>query len=161
MPYKGLLGFKRMTNLFMNLFMGLVLGIVLLFLINDVSTMNAQSTARTYVQSLIMSVFVGYALGDFIPALDIGRQCAGRLHMKRGWSKHLVMSFIVAVINVTLILCICMIIVLFREGGIDAVAMMIVQTWLPAVLAGFVAISVFLPLAMKMAAAISGFQMNV
>ena len=158
MSNKGPVGFQRMTSLFMNIFIGIVLGSVFLFLSHDVSVMQVDEIVRTFVQSLIMSIPVGYAVGDFLPTMEWGQKIARRLRVTSKPARHLVVSLTLAVVNVTIILTLCMFIALLANMSVVDVLAIISALWLPAVLAGFVAIFALLPGAQKIAAKISGFS---
>lgn len=158
MSNKGPVGFQRMTSLFMNIFIGIVLGCVFLFLSHDVSAMQASEIARTFIQSLVMSIPVGYAVGDFLPAMEWGQKLAKRLHATSGVAMHLVISLTLAFVNVTVILTLCMFIALLASMNALDVLAVIGTLWLPAVLAGFAAIFALLPVAQKIASKISGFN---
>lgn len=157
MPSKGPIGFQRMTSLFMNVFIGIVLGCVFLFLSNDVATMSAGEVARTFFRSLVMSIPVGYAVGDFLPTIDWGHRLTKMLHVNGRLAGHMVVSLTLAVVNVTAILTVCMLIVLVASVGIAEVLKVVVALWLPAVASGFVAIFVLLPVAQRLASKASGY----
>lgn len=146
-----------MTNLFMNVFIGIVLGCVLLFLSHDVGSMSAGEVARTFFQSLVMSIPVGYAVGDFLPTIDWGRRVAKMLHADGRLASHLAVSLTLAVVNVTVILTVCMLIVLIANVGIAEVLKVVAALWLPAVASGFVAIFALLPVAQRLASKASGY----
>lgn len=158
MPSKGPIGFQRMTSLFMNVFIGVVLGCVFLFLSHDVGAMNMDEIVRAFCQSLIMSIPVGYAVGDFLPTMAWGQKLASTLHADGKFSSHFVVSLTLAVVNVTVILTVCMFIALLANVGVAEVLNVIAALWAPAVGFGFVAIFALLPVAQRMAARISGFD---
>jgi len=156
MPSKGPIGFARITSLMMNVFIGIVLGIVLLVLTSDVSAMSPSDIARSFFQSLVMSVLVGYAVGDFVPSMQLAQLTARKLKA-RGFLRHLVVSFMLGLVNVSIILSICMFIVLVKDAGIIGVVMAVVSLWPCAVGSGIVAIVLFLPLSQRIASKVSGF----
>lgn len=142
----------------MNIFIGLVLGCVFLFLSHDVSAMTVDELSRTFLQSLIMSIPVGYAVGDFLPSMAWGQKLAVLVHAKSRFANHLVISLTLAFVNVTIILSMCMFIALLANMGVMDVLAIIGMLWAPAVVSGFVAIFVLLPVAQKIASKISGFD---
>lgn len=158
MSNKGLIGFQRLTSLFMNIFIGLVLGCVFLLLSHDVSTMTIDELTRTFLQSLIMSIPVGYAVGDFLPSMVWGQKLAALVRAKGRFANHLVVSLTLALVNVTIILTMCMLIALLANMGFMDVFAIIGMLWVPAVISGFVAIFALLPVAQKIASKISGFN---
>ena len=96
MPYKGEIGFARLTNLMMNVFIGLVLGLTFLFVANDVSTTSTQELAIGFLQAFVLSVCVGYAMGDIIPTLGIAQKVCDALGLQSGFMRHLVTSLILS-----------------------------------------------------------------
>lgn len=158
MPYKGAIGFQRMTNLMMNVFIGIVLGCVFLFMSHDVGSMTAGEIARTFCQSLIMSIPVGYAVGDFLPTMKWAQKLVEKLHVGGKLARHFLICMTLALVNVTVILVVCMFIVLLANVGVADVLKVVASLWLPAVVAGFVAIFVLLPVAQKLASKISEFD---
>ena len=158
MPYKGEIGFVRLTNLMMNVFIGLVLGLTFLFVANDVSTTSTQELAIGFLQAFVLSVCVGYAMGDIIPTLGIAQKVCDALGLQSGFMRHLVTSLILSLVNVTVILCLCMFINIVKEGGFGVVCQVVVQLWPIAIAAGFLGIACTLKLAMAIASRLSGFD---
>lgn len=156
MPNKGPIGYARITSLMMNVFIGIVLGIVLLVLTSDVSAMPLCDITRSFSQSLVMSMLVGYAVGDFLPSMQLA-QLAARKIRARGLLRHVTISTVLGLVNITAILSICMFIVLVKDAGIAGVAMAVVSLWPCAASSGIVAIVLFLPLSQRIAAKVSGF----
>lgn len=157
MNNKGPIGFARFTSLFMSVFIGIVLGIVLLVLGQDVSAMSPEQIVLSIVQSLAMSIPIGYAVSDFLPSMQIGERLADAIGAK-SVARHLVVSLVLGVVNITIILALCMIIVFLAGAGFSGAFGAFASLWLPAVIAGTIAIAVTLPLAKKIASAISGFS---
>lgn len=158
MPNKGPVGFARFTSLFMNLVIGIVLGVLFLFLTHDLGTMPPDEIARCFCQSLIMSVLVGYAAADFLPSMQIAQRICDSFKVKSSAARHLITSTVLALVNITVILTLCMFIALLAIMSPSDVIAIIVSLWVPAVVVGFLAILVFLPLAQWLAAKISGFS---
>lgn len=147
-----------MTKLLMNIFIGLVLGCVFLFLSHDVTSMAMDEIARTFCQSLVMSIPVGYAVGDFLPTMAWGQKLAAALHATGRLASHLVVSLTLAVVNVTVILTACMFIVMLASTSVGDVLGIVAMLWAPAVASGFLAIFALLPVAQGLATKISGFD---
>ena len=120
--------------------------------------MQANEIARVFIQSLIMSIPVGYAVGDFLPSMEWGQRIAERLHATSRFARHLVISLTLAIVNITVILTLCMLIALLANMNVVDVIAIIGTLWAPAVLAGFVAILALLPVAQKLASKVSGFS---
>lgn len=158
MPYKGPIGYARITSLIMNVFIGIVLGTLFLVLTNDVSTMSPDEIARAFAQSLIMSVLVGYAAGDFLPTMGIAQRIADAVGAKSRLLRHFITSVTLAIINITVILTLCMLIALLAIMPLMGVLDVIVSLWVPAIGIGFVAIFALLPVAQWIATRTSGFD---
>lgn len=158
MPYDGPIGFARITSLIMNVFVGVVLGLVFMVLTYDPSSASAGSLARGFLQSLVMSVPVGYAISDFVPSMRIANSVADALRLKRGLLRHCVTCCIFGTANVTLIFSSCMTIMLLKDAGVMGVANAIAAMWAPAVASGVVAIILLLPVAQGVASRVSGFS---
>lgn len=159
MPYTGEIGFARMTNLMMNVFIGIVLGLTFLFVTNDVASTPPLDLAMSFVQAFVLSVCVGYAMGDMIPTLNIANKLCAKLGLKQGLVSHLLTSLVLDVVNVSVILCFCMFINIVKEGGFGMVCQVVASLWPIAMVAGFVGIACTLKLAMAIGARISGFRM--
>ena len=158
MPYKGPIGYARITSLMMNVFIGLVLGTLFLALTHDMATMSADEMIRAFCQSLIMSVLVGYAVGDFLPTMSIADRINNSLKLKSRLARHFVTSVTLSIINVTIILTLCMVIALLAVMPLIGVVEVIISLWAPAVGVGFVAIFALLPVAQAVATKASGFD---
>lgn len=158
MSFKGEVGFARMTNLMMNVFIGIVLGMTFLFVTNDVAMTPAATLAISFAQAFVLSVCVGYAMGDIIPTLGIAQKVCDALGLQSGFMRHLVTSLILSLVNVTVILCLCMFINIVKEGGFGVVCQVVVQLWPIAIAAGFLGIACTLKLAMAIASRLSGFD---
>lgn len=158
MPYKGPIGFARITSLMMNIFIGLVLGALFLVLTHDLAAMSTDEIIRSFCQSLIMSVLVGYAAGDFLPTMSVANKIANALHAKSSLLRHFITSLTLAIINITVILTLCMLIALLAVMPLIGVVQVIISLWPPAVGIGFVAIFATLPVAQMVATRASGFN---
>lgn len=156
MPNNGPIGYARITNFMMNVFIGIVLGIVLLALTSDLSSTSLQDIVRSFSQSLVMSVLVGYAVGDYLPTMQLAQALAEKMKVV-GVLRHVVIGFVLGLVNVTVILSVCMFTVLVKEVGIAGVAAAIVSLWPWAVGSGIVSIILFLPLSQRIAAKVSDF----
>ena len=158
MSFKGPVGFARMTNLMMNVFIGIVLGATFLVVTNDLSSTPLSQLVANFLQAFVLSVCVGYALGDILPSMSLAQAACAKLNLKSGIASHLLMSLILDLINVSCILWVCMFINLFLTGGMGFVASVVVKLWPIALASGFVGIAATLKLAMTIASAASGFN---
>lgn len=158
MSFKGEVGFARMTNLMMNIFIGIVLGVTFLFVTNNVAMTPAATLAISFVQAFVLSVCVGYAMGDIIPTLGLAQRICGALGLKSGLLRHLVTCAVLDVVNVSIILCLCMFINIVKDGGIATAVAVIAQLWPIAMLAGFVGIACTLKAAMAIGSLVSGYR---
>ena len=119
MSFKGEVGFARMTNLMMNVFIGIVLGMTFLFVTNDVAMTPAATLAISFAQAFVLSVCVGYAMGDIVPTLGLAQRICGALGLKSGLLRHLVTCAVLDVVNVSIILCLCMFINIVKDGALQ------------------------------------------
>jgi hypothetical protein len=157
MSFQGMTGFARLTNLLMNLALGCTLALVLLLSV-QIQTGLPVFSLTAFFQALLLSTCVGYTFGDLIPTLMWGERFAVALRIKRGLARHVVISAVLDLVNVSCILAICSLINTIAEGGITGTIAFFLQAYPTALLSGFLAILLVLPLAQKIASGISGFK---
>lgn len=88
--------------------------------------------------------------------MQLAQMTASKLKA-RGLLRHLVVSLVLGLVNVSVISSICMFIVLVKDAGVTGVAMAVASLLPCAVGSGIVAIILFLPLSQHIAAKVSGF----
>jgi hypothetical protein len=157
MSFQGMTGFARLTNLLMNLVLGCTLALVLLLSV-QIQTGLSVFNPTAFFQALLLSTCVGYTFGDLIPTLMWGERLTSILRIKRGLARHIVVSAVLDLVNVSCILAICSLINTIAEGGIAGTIAFFLQVYPAALVAGFLAILLVLPAAQKIASGISGFK---
>ncbi len=160
MVFKGPAGFGRIVNALMNLIMCAVLSAYVLWSVQNVPGNEGLPifTPIAFFVSWVDSFCVGMFIGDFVPGLAWGNKLADALHVKNKVGRHFVSVLVLAFVMITSISFICTWINNVAAGGMAAV----VQSWLmvyPFLLcSGYVVELVSLPICMKAARAISGFD---
>lgn len=159
MTFKGPGGFGRIVNCIMNIVMCAILSFYVLWTVQNAPG-NEQLPILTplgFFVSFVESFCVGMFVGDFVPALSWGQKLAGTMKAK-GIVSHFISVAVLAFVMITAISFICTWLNNVQTGGMLGT----VTSWLavyPVLLgAGYVAQLVTLPLAMKAATAISGFN---
>ncbi|WP_165173434.1 hypothetical protein [Adlercreutzia sp. ZJ242] len=154
MVFKGPAGFQRIVYIIMNVVMGIVITVCL-----NVLVLHAPITVDGMLTSCVLSFAVGYTVSDLVPAMDWGRALAAKLGLKPGsLGTHLVSSAVLAFFMGTLILFFCALVNVLSVGGIQGVLGFFMMGYPIVLAAAFVAIVLCVPAAMKVAAAISGFD---
>lgn len=87
--------FANLVNLLMNLVVGTTLGITGQIVMGSVSILG-------FLQSLVLSVAIGFFVGTWIPLNQIGKKCSVVLGVK-GAGEYIISCVSMAVIMVTLI----------------------------------------------------------
>lgn len=157
---KGPAGFGLIMNVTMNLLLGLVLSVVVLTVIQGAPGNEGLPifTPVSYLVAVIQATIVGVFVGDLLPALQWGQKLVGALHVKNRVGAHFITSLVLAFVMATCITFICMFLNNFQTGGMG----MVVGAWLmiypPALVCAYPLVLVSLPLVMKMAVSISGFN---
>ena len=153
MVFKGPAGFQRIVFIIMNIAMGIAITLIL-----NIVVLHAPITLVGMVQSVALSFFVGYTASDLVPAMDWGRALAAKMGLTNGIGAHLVSSAVLAFFMATIILFFCALINVLTTAGMAGVMGFFMMGY-PVVLAvAFVAIVLIVPLAMKIAVALSGFD---
>ncbi len=157
---KGPAGFGLIMNVTMNLILGLVLSVVVLTIMQGVPGNEEIPifTPISYLVAVIQATIVGVFVGDLLPALQWGQKLAGSLHVKNKIGVHFITSFVLAFVMATSITFICMFLNNFQTGGIEMVVSAWFLIWLPALICAYPLVLITLPLIMKMASSISGFN---
>ncbi len=153
MVFKGPAGFQRIVYIIMNIVVGVLVTLALNLLV-----LHAPITPAGMIQSVVLSFFVGYTVSDLVPAMTWGRMLAAKMGMRDGLGAHLISSVVLAFFMGTFILFFCALINVLTVGGMPAVIGFFISGYPVVLAAAFVAIVLFVPLAMKVGAAISGFN---
>lgn len=160
MTFKGPGGFGRIVNGIMNLIMCTILSLYVLWTVQNIPGNEALPifTPIGFFVSLVTSFCVGMFVGDFVPALAWGQKLAAALHVRNKVGAHFISVAILAFVMITSISYICTWINNVQQVGWDGTwaAWIMVYPFLLA--SGYVVELITLPIAMKIAAAISGFD---
>lgn len=157
---KGPAGFGLIMNMTMNLILGLVLSVVVLSTIQGLPGNEGLPifTPVSFFVGAVQAMIVGVFVGDLFPALQWGQKLAGALHVKNKVGAHFIVSLVLAFVMATCITFLCMFLNNFQTGGMQ----MVIGGWLaiyPVTLGcAYPLVLVALPLVMKMATSISGFN---
>lgn len=160
MVFKGPAGFGRIVNGIMNLIMCAILSFYVLYTVQNIPGNEALPilTPLGFFVSLVESFCVGMFIGDFVPALGWGQKLAGALHVRNKVGAHFISVAILAFVMITSISFICTWLNNVQTVGMEGTW----ASWLmvyPFLLgSGYVVELISLPLAMKAAKAISGFD---
>lgn len=130
---------ENFVNLLINIVMGIVLGITGQFLQGGFS-------ALAFCQSFVLSMGIGYLIGNYIPIMKIGKIFAHMLGAKKGIAEYILSTFVVAVAMVILITFFCV----FVQTG-NAVFTVFCKMILPFLLVGIIAIELLLYWIMRFA----------
>lgn len=160
MIFKGPGGFGRVLNIGMCAVMCVVLSLIILTTLQNLPG-NEQAPIFTFVGfwvSFVMSFCVGYVVGDVFPALAWGQSLCRALRIKNKAATHIISSFVLAFVLITLVSVACVWITNIQAMGLDGS----IGIWLlvyPYLLGiGYLVIVLILPLIMRLATAISGFD---
>lgn len=152
MVFKGPAGFQRVIYITMNIVIGILLSIALTALV-----MHQPLNALSIAISALTSFFIGYVVSDLVPAMSWGQALAGRMGLT-GIAAHFVSSAVLAFFMGTFILLFMAVINVLPTAGIGGFAGFFVGSYPLVLAAAYVAILIFLPLAMKLASSVSGFN---
>ena len=141
--------FQSIFKLLLNLFIGTGLTLYMQLSTNSFGFM-------AFVQELIVSIGIGYTIGDWIPVRAIGQGFANLLKCKKGIANYLVSTFAISVVMVSVIgFFICLI-----KGGTAVFFLWI--SIIPGLLpVGIIVIELALAPCMKLAMKLSGFEANL
>lgn len=159
-PFKGPGGFGRIVNGAMNIVMCAILSIYVLWTVQNIPGNEALPvlTPLSFFVSFVTSFCVGEFIGDHIPALAWGQKLAAALHVKSKVGVHLISVAILAFVMITSISYICTWINNVQISGWDGTFAAWIMVYPFLLACGYVVELIMLPLSMKMAAAISGFD---
>ncbi len=138
--------FGPVINLCMNIVVGALLGYLAL-------SMSGGFNGLAFVQSLLISMGVGYLLGDWLPAYAIGQKLADKLKIKNGILRHAVATLVLCAIFVTLVSFVCMFIA-FGPSMFPIWTSVLPVYWG----VGYIALLIAMPISMKIATALTGFD---
>ena len=162
MIFKGPGGFGRVLNIVMCIVMCVVLSVIILSTMQGVPGNETLPifTLLGFGVSFLMSFCVGYVVGDLFPALSWGRKLCDAFHIENKIAVHAVSSFVLAFTLITLVSVSCVWMTNAQSLGLDACVGIWMMVYPPLLGAGYLVILVILPLAMRLASAISGFDPN-
>lgn len=160
MVFKGPGGFGRIVNGIMNLIMCAVLSAYVLFTVQNIPGNEALPifTPLGFFVSWVDSFCVGMFIGDFVPGLAWGNKLADVLHAKGKVDRHFISVAVLAFVMITSISFVCTWINNVQVGGMAAVIASWTMVYPFLLVSGYVIELISLPLAMKAAKAISGFD---
>ncbi|MDO4291047.1 MAG: hypothetical protein Q4C41_07465 [Eggerthellaceae bacterium] len=159
-PLKGPGGYGRVVNGIMNIVMCAILSIYVLWTVQNIPGNEALPilTPLGFAVSFVTSFCVGEFIGDHIPALAWGQKLTAVLHVKNKIGAHFISVFILALVMITSISYICTWINNVQTTGWDGTFAAWIMVYPFLLGSGYVVELIMLPLAMKAAAAISGFD---
>ncbi|WP_234122553.1 hypothetical protein [Clostridium hydrogenum] len=138
--------FGSIMNFGMNLIIGIVMTTVALNLLHAVSLI-------AFFQNVILSLGIGYLVGDLLPAVAWGDKLANALGCKNKFLRHLVSSLVIGFCLITVISLICQFIA-FGTG--------MMPIWLKCIpyfyVFGTLAILIAIPIVLKIAILLTGFN---
>ena len=150
MTFKGPGGFGRIVNCIMNVIMCAILSFYVLWTVQHIPGNEALPilTPLGFFVSLVESFCVGMFIGDFVPALTWGNKLAA----------HFVSVAVLALVMVTSISFICTWLNNVQTGGMAGTIASWTMVYPFLIASGYIVELISLPLAMKAATAISGFD---
>lgn len=159
MIFKGPAGFGRVIGIVLNTVMCAILSIYVLWVVQNIPGNENLPilTPLGFLVSFIESFAVGYIVGDLIPALSWGQKLAGAIKAK-GLAAHFVSVAILALVMVTCISFICMFTTNVQTLGMAGVIGLWSMIYPVLLIAGYIALLISVPIAMKIAKAVSGFD---
>ena len=160
MIFKGPGGFGRIVNCIMNVIMCAILSFYVLWTVQHVPGNEALPilTPIGFFVSLVESFCVGMFVGDFVPALAWGNKLAAALHVKNKVGAHFVSVAVLALVMVTSISFVCTWLNNVQTVGMAGTIASWTMVYPFLIASGYIVELVSLPLAMKAATAISGFD---
>lgn len=158
--FKGPNGFGRMMNILMCVVMCVVLSVVIPIAVEAGLGVTGVLTPVGFVQGFVLSYFVSYLWGDLLPAVVWGGKLAGALKA-RGIVAHVIKCIVVALVYITVISFSMAFVNNIAEGGMAATMSFWLMIYPAALVSGFVAIVLLLPLCQRIAVLASGFDPTV
>ncbi|WP_241963563.1 hypothetical protein [Gordonibacter sp. 28C] len=159
-PLKGPGGFGRVVNGFMNIIMCAILSVYVLWTVQNLPGNEALPifTPLGFFVSFVTSFCVGEFVGDHVPALAWGQKLAAALHVKNKVGAHFISVAVLALVMITSISYVCTWINNVQVAGWDGTFAAWIMVYPFLLASGYVVELVMLPVAMKLAAAVSGFD---
>ena len=160
MIFKGPGGYGRIVNIIMNIILCSVLSFYVLWTVQNIPG-NEEIPILTplgFFVSLVTSFCVGMVIGDLVPAYTWGQKFAHAIGLKGYWPCHLVACIIHALIMISAISFICTWFNNVQQVGMAGVMQSWLMVWPFLLVSGWVILVIFLPLAFKAGAALSGFD---
>lgn len=159
-PFKGPGGFGRIVNGVMNIIMCAILSLYVLWTVQNIPGNEALPilTPLGFFVSFVTSFCVGEFVGDHVPALAWGQKLAAALGVKNKIAVHFISVFILAFVMITSISYICTWINNVQQTGWDGTFAAWIMVYPFLLGSGYVVELISLPLVMKLAAAVSGFD---
>lgn len=160
MTFKGPGGFGRIVNGIMNIVMCALLSFYVLWTVQHIPGNETLPilTPLGFFVSFVESFCVGMLIGDFVPALGWGRKLAASLKIKNRIAVHFVSVAVLAFVMITSISFICTWLNNVQTTGMAGTWASWTMVYPVLLIAGYIAQLATLPLAMKIASAISGFD---
>jgi hypothetical protein len=149
---KGPIGFGRTVNLVMNIILGLCMTLVILVAV------GAPLAPEAIIESWFASFCIGYTFGDLIPIASAGPAICKALKMRNPIGFYVINSIVLGAYFGTIILFGNALINNLPTMGWGAVFGFFMGFWPIAVGAAIVLVIIFLWLAQKIAASVSGFD---
>ena len=138
--------YGSIVNLVMNITIGTVLSVVGL-------SLSGKITGVALLQNILISMGIGYILGDWIPVYVMGLTLATKMGIKNRLLHHMVSILVLCIIFVTLASFVCMFV---------AFGTAMIPVWLaclPFYLScGYITLLIAMPIASKIAAVLTGFD---
>lgn len=158
--YKGPIGFGRLANMLMTAIMCAILGVYILWTNQNLPGNEAAPifTVAGYCAAFFESFILGYTVGDLVPVSKWGGRVAHALHATGKVSSTLVNALVFDLIFTTCLSLGCSFINNVGTSGLAGVLAGCSATYIGCLVIAFIAIVLFQPLALKGAAAISGFN---
>ena len=149
---KGPIGFGRMVNLIMNIILGLCMTLVIL------TAVGAPMVPDVVIESWFASFCIGYTFGDLVPIAQAGPAICKALKMHNPIGFYLINSIVLGLYFGTIILFGNALINNLPTMGWGAVFGFFVGFWPIVAVAAIVLVLIFLWLAQRIAASVSGFD---
>jgi hypothetical protein len=160
MTFKGPIGFGRIVNICMNIVMCAALSFYVLFTVQNIpgNEMLPILTPLGFFVSFVQSFAVGMTVGDLVPAIAWGNKLAAAMRVTNRVATHLISVVVLALVMVTSISFICTWLTNVQTMGMEGVMASWLMVYPVLLVGGYVILATFLIPAMKLAAAISGFD---
>jgi len=160
MIFKGPGGYGRIVNGFMNVLMCAALSFYVLWTVQNIPGNEALPilTPLGFFVSFVQSFCVGMFVGDWVPGHAWGVKLATALKIKNKVVHHMVSVVVLAFVMVTSISFICTWLTNVQTMGMAGVWASWTMVYPVLLVGGWCILALALPVAFKLAAAISGFD---